>query len=174
MVPTYSGCPIPARRVGRQARVRSADRFNRFNRRESVVEQTEISAEEWEACCAGFSRAHRGWLIGLATIATVQLQAEPERVEAHWQVVVDQVRFQDLVLGPAPGTCGIVTQSQTGAAIVEHRVKGLVRLFRLTLDGVHQGLRIDNINAGKEQSTLIWLRSSDAFEASSVSRTIDV
>jgi hypothetical protein len=138
------------------------------------MEKIEISAKEWEDYCAGFSRAHRGWLIGLATIATVQLQAEPECVEAHWQVVVDQVRFQELVLGPLPGACGIVTQSQTGVAIVEHRLQGIVRLFRLALDGVHQGLRIDNVNAGKEQSTLIWLRASDAHESLSVSRTIDV
>ena len=139
------------------------------------MEQTEISAEEWQAYCADFNRAHEGWLITLATIATTQVKAAPGPVEALWRVVADQVRFQGLVLGPVPGSCGIVTQSQKGAAILEHRLKGLVSLFGLTIDGAQQGLRIDNTDAGKEQSTLIWLRaSSDAQEGLSGSTTVDI
>jgi len=46
-------------------------------------------------------------------------------------------------------------------------------------NGVVRSLAINDINvgrspAGKEQSTLIWLRASGAHEALSVSRTIDV
>jgi hypothetical protein len=123
------------------------------------MEQTEISTEEWETYCASFSQAHHGWLITLATLATAQLQEAPEKMASNWQITADQVLFQAFVLGPMPHSCGITTQTQTGAAIIEYRLQGVTRLFSLTVDGVHQGLRIDNIDAGREESTLIWFRA---------------
>lgn len=135
--------------------------------RTRIVEQTEISTQEWETYCATFSRAHHGWLITLATIATAQFQAAPERVSANWQIIADQIRFQAVVPGPIPGSFSITTQTPTGAATVEHRLPGVVRLFSLTVDGAHQGLRIDSTDAGKEESTLIW------FEAPAVPEELD-
>ncbi len=122
------------------------------------MEQTEISAAEWQTYCTGFSREHHGWLITLVTIATAELEEVPEQVESRWQVIADQVRFQELDLEEKGGHYDVVIQTGEGDSSIEHRASHVRSLFRLTVDGAHQGLRIDCGNHEKGESTLIWFR----------------
>jgi hypothetical protein len=129
-----------------------------------MLKQTEMSAAEWNTCCAGFSRAHHGWLITLATIATAQLEAAPEQVETHWQVIADQARFAGLVLAEEGGHYDVVIQAGDAGATIEHRASCVRSLFRLTVDGAHRGLRIDCGKHEEGESTLIWFRVPAAPE----------
>ncbi|MDT8387370.1 MAG: hypothetical protein RQ736_07640 [Thiogranum sp.] len=128
------------------------------------MEQTEIPAAEWESYCAGFSRAHHGWLVTLATVPTAQLQAEPEQATEHWRIIVDKVRLQRLELDAARGRCGIATDTPSGGALVEHRLDGISALFMLSVGGAHQGLRIDSLANQEQESALIWFRAPAAPE----------
>ncbi len=128
------------------------------------MEQVEIPAAEWESYCAGFSRAHHGWLVTLATLPTPLLQAEPDQATAHWQIIVDNVRLQRVELDVARGRCGIATDTPSGGALVEHRLDGITALFVLTVDGAHQGLRIDSLIGEEQESALIWFRAPAAPE----------
>lgn len=128
------------------------------------MEQTEIPAAEWQSYCTGFSRAHHGWLVTLATLPTSQLQAEPEQVTAHWRIIVDHVRLQQVELDAARARCGIATDTPSGGALVEHRLDGIKALFMLTVDGAHQGLRIDSLINEEQESALIWFRAPAAPE----------
>jgi hypothetical protein len=97
------------------------------------VEQTEISAAEWQTYCTGFSREHHGWLITLVTIATADLEEAPEQVESHWQVIADQVHFQELDLEEKGGYYDVVIQTGKGDSSIKHRashVRSLVVLQR--------------------------------------------
>lgn len=127
--------------------------------------QTGIPREQWTRYCAGFNRAHRGWLVTLASIPTAQLEEAPERLDSGGQVIVREVRLEGLDLDTRTGSCGIAMQTQTQGALVEHRRTGVMRLFRLSLDGVDQGLRIDSVDRGKGETTLIWFRAPAAGDA---------
>jgi hypothetical protein len=128
------------------------------------VKQTEIPEAEWQTYCAGFSRAHHGWLITLATIATAELEAAPEQVESHWRVIADQVRCQKLNLEEKGGHYDVAIQAGEGGATIDHRASNVRSLFRLTVDGAHRGLRIDCGNHEKGESRLIWFRVPAAPE----------
>ncbi|MDT8385584.1 MAG: hypothetical protein RRB22_14340 [Gammaproteobacteria bacterium] len=123
------------------------------------MEQLEIAVREWTSFCDEFSLAHRGWLVTLAMMATTELQKTPEALAAHWRVIADDLHFNEIAIGPMPGTCIISAKPETQTAIFEHRLKGIVRLFRLTTNRGHQGMRIDTVDGGDAQSTFIWFRT---------------
>lgn len=126
------------------------------------MEQTVIPAEQWTQYSAGFSRAHHGWLVKLVTIPTAQFDATSAQVQSAGRIIASDVRLQALDLDPRTGRCGIAVQTQTEGALVEHRRNGVMDLFRLSIDGVDQGLRIDSVDAGAGESTLIWFRAPAA------------
>ena len=72
-----------------------------------------------------------------------------------WRVIADGVRLQELKVDEkGDGT----VEMKKGGEFLTHHVSGVVRLFRLTVAGEHQGLRLDRENGGRAESVFVWFR----------------
>jgi len=81
---------------------------------------------------AGLLRQHRSVRSkGFACSAPRdQLQAVPELREENCRAITEQVRSDELVLGPKPGNIGIVTRTRADAPAREYPPELVLRLFR--------------------------------------------
>jgi len=121
-----------------------------------ILRHVQIAETEWPGFLAEFSLAHHGWLLTLATIPTRDLIAHLDRFREFWSPVSDQLSLHNIeILESAGGVCEVLISTGEGDSRDLSRINGVINIFRIQLDGGHQGLRIDD-NAGS--STLLWFR----------------
>ena len=125
----------------------------------------EIPELKWTEFCAEYSRAHHGWLVTLAAIVTEQADLAPDELQQHWHIIADQVRLENIAIGTMPASFIIIAKSPESHELVQHPLDNVLRIFRLTVGEAHQGLRLDNVEAGRDVSTFIWFQCPASPEA---------
>lgn len=118
----------------------------------------EIPEQEWTISCIEFGLSHRGWLATLAVIATTQADFAPTELQQRWHIIADQVRLENIAIGTMPASFIITAQSLEDHQFVQHPLDNVMRVFDLTVGEAHQGLRLDNVEAGRDVSTFIWFQ----------------
>lgn len=125
------------------------------------MNQVEIPREHWRLFADEFTRVHQTWLVTVATVETARWGADPDAAMAGWHRLREGVQLQNVAIRETPRDVEVQVQAGGGEHVVSDGINGVVRVFRLLVDGRHRGLRIDG-NMG--QSMVVWFRAAAAPE----------
>jgi hypothetical protein len=120
-----------------------------------ALRQIEEAAGEWPEFIDEFSRAHHGWLVTVADIATEKMEQPPHQIEHDWNAISQQQPLRRVALEQRGETVELMIDVGEGDEAIAVLVSPVVNLYGLRFDDQHQGLRADT---GNGKSTLIWFR----------------